>query len=205
MTQVPPELVGLGLPRDLASDRLHAIMGRALFVATGFEDHVTELAVALGARDRGAAAGDVSPWSESDWRSLVQEIVNRQLHRNIQGIIGPLDSHSARYRFHVLDSARRARNSIVHELPLELAAALQSELARYRLIQAIQSAVEVIASVDFSVLRSLQIVRGVPAVDTDLYSAYCKGVVKWVCDPAPYENTPPNTPLQPTSGTGAPG
>ncbi|WP_454709536.1 hypothetical protein [Delftia acidovorans] len=157
------------------TDKIHAILGRALIVATRFDSMCKQAAVHIGVKEEIVfyLANDDAARS-----FIVQSVADkhRTLNLRIQSLLLPKDVSA------LLDDARKARNIIAHELSQGLTGCLDFKINEGDLIKRVGDLVSSLAYGDIIISQVISVLNNEPQPNADFLSSYVSNVTRWVVE-----------------------
>ena len=175
-------LFDFDIDRTEFSDAAYAAVGRALAFAARFEANCRALAALIGVREamkgRSASEGETV---EDLFDRLTQEYWQvRRLRHHETAIVSryklPKDIRGS------LRVGRAARNEIAHEVTLGIAAEIEIEEGRNRLLESLRNIVAKLADADRIVCVLMHLYTQEPLPTVAAFEEFPKRVIKWVCD-----------------------
>ncbi|TBW06744.1 hypothetical protein E0E50_20100 [Azotobacter chroococcum subsp. isscasi] len=157
------------------TDELHAVLGRALIMATRFDSMCEAAAIALELK-KGSISRVVMSDDEYDAYVLTLSSKYRTLNGNINSI-GLTEDISV-----VLHDARKARNILVHRLPRGLAGCLDTKKDDGELIREVSELMLDIAHGDIAISLIISLFNGEMTPRADFVSAYKDNIIRWVVE-----------------------
>jgi len=153
------------------TESLHAIIGRALIIATRFDnlcDHTFKL---LKLKSTLVVCVD------AEFDEYVEKLFSKfsSLYNNINAIPVEQDIKG------ILHDARKARNDIAHSLTVGLTGCLDSDSIESSLIENISSLINRVSSGDYLISMILSLLNKEPLLQCS-ESAYQKRIVEWVVE-----------------------
>ncbi|WP_462137020.1 hypothetical protein [Candidatus Mycalebacterium sp.] len=164
--------------RTLWSDSIHSAIGRALTVATRFENNCKGISILLELK---SPKEKTSP--DEDFISLeyVQQIATKTYDAKLNTVISSIAKSESDF-FKILNKARKARNEIAHDL----ASGMESqELIQYykkNFVEQIRENSLAIAEADKILCVLLTTIQKEPMPNVDFVKKYPDRIVNWVCD-----------------------
>jgi len=157
------------------TDKLHAILGRALIVATRFDSICKQAALHNGLKKEIG----IYLVNDDEARSRVLQSVadkHRTLSLRIQSLLLPKDVSA------LLDDARKARNAIAHELSEGLTGCLDFKINEGELIKRVYDLVLSLAYGDVVISQVMSVLNNEPQPRADFLSSYVNNVTRWVIE-----------------------
>ena len=155
------------------SDECYGALGRALYVAQHFEANCKSLATLLGIK------GKVDSLDDPEFTKLVKKLWDRSLGNNLDVLRTYGLSKNA---YSLLNKAREARNSIVHEATLGAEHKIEQDVGRKEILNEIARAVRDITEGDKTIGFLIQYVTNEPYPSSSYLHGYADKVVEWVCE-----------------------
>jgi len=175
-------LFDFDISRTEFSDAAYAAVGRALAFATSFEANCRALAALIGVCEAMKVRGASDSESVDDlFDRLTQEYWQvRRLRHHETSVV-------RRYKLPedvrgILRVGRAARNEIAHEVTLGIAAEIETEEGRSRLLESLRDIVAKIADADRIVCVLLHLDTQEPLPTVAAFEEFPTRVIKWVCD-----------------------
>ena len=172
-----PDIFFDNLERTEWTDRHFAAIGRALALASRFDKGCSALARLLGLK-----YGGVGSPSTDEFQDLADTLRRRQLHQHVASIAKFLGSDAS--VLNTLNEARKARNTVAHELSLgveQWLSRLHLHLPEH-LLEALPGIVRPLAEGDRLVSILLSLFTHEPLPTERFLEQYPEALVKWVCD-----------------------
>ena len=172
-----PDIFFDDLERTDFTDRHFAAIGRALALATRFDKGCSVLGRLLGLKYSGVG----SP-STAEFQDLAVTLRRRQLHQHVASIAKFLGSDASVLT--TLNEARKARNTVAHELTLgveQWLSRLYLHLPEH-LLETLPGIVRPLAEGDRLVSLLLSLLTHEPLPTEDFLERYPEALVAWVCD-----------------------
>ncbi len=173
ITEMYPDIFFHDFERTEHSDSLHAILGRALIVATRFD----AMCVAAS-RHKEFNELSIDANSNEDISKLLNKIANKNqtLHASIKrlNLQEPLSE--------VLAAARRARNSVAHDLAKGMTGCLDSKINEEYFVQHVSELVEKIAYGDLAISHTISGLNKEPSLTVNSLRSYVDRIIKWVVE-----------------------
>lgn len=155
------------------SDALHAILGRALIVATRFDALCKAVALQVDFRK------DICLLAEDAYRdSLLAKIAEK--HRSLSSSINALtfpDDISV-----LLRDANTARNAVAHDLTKGLTGCLDTKIDESSFIREVSELMFDLAYGDVVISRTISMLNGEMLPRAELISSYVDRVIRWVVE-----------------------
>lgn len=153
------------------TESLHAIIGRALIIATRFDnlcDHTFKL---LKLKSTLVVSMD------AEFNESVEKLFSKfsSLHDNINAIPVEQDMKD------ILHDARKARNHIAHSLTVGLTGCLDSDYIESSLIENVSSLINRVSAGDYLISTILSLLNKEPLLQCSEF-AYKKRIVEWVVE-----------------------
>lgn len=170
-----PEIFIQDFERTDNTDDLHAILGRALIVATRFDSMCKQAAIHFGLKKEISAYFAIDDVA----RSIILENVadkHRTLGSRIQSLHLPNDVST------ILDDARNARNVIAHELSEGLTGCLDVKINESDLVNRVYHLILLLAYGDFIISQVLCVLNNEPQPNAKFVSNYVDKVTRWVIE-----------------------
>lgn len=171
-----PDIFITDFERTEHTDRIHAVLGRALIVATRFDSMCEKAAVFLQLRDGLFISGLIGEAEYGEFASKVAEKRER-LVESINSLRLPENV------LVILHDARKARNLVAHDLAKNLTGCLDTRVNEGDLLRRVSDLVIDIAYGDLAISLALtDLDRGPVPIDACIIS-YRDKIVNWVVDP----------------------
>ncbi|MRJ43238.1 MULTISPECIES: hypothetical protein [Idiomarina] len=170
-----PDIFITDFERTDNTDELHAILGRALIIATRFDSMCEAAAIGLELKKD---ALSTSRMTEPQYNDYLQKLSSeyRTLNGNIKSI-GLPDDISV-----VLHDARKARNTVAHDLSKGLEGCLDTKIDELDFIRQVSELVMDIAYGDIAISYTLSLFNGDPCPNLQYISSYKDRIVQWVVE-----------------------
>lgn len=160
--------------RNFGGDTYSAL-GRALILCTRFEGNAREVAVRMGL-DLATRVLAESPLEDDGFLGLLEKgIKKRTLGKHTRMIA----SGTSKVFSH-LDTARRSRNALVHDIPLKLQKPPEAEPESSRLLLRIRKLARLIAKGDEIVCTLMCVISDDPIPDIRFRRSYPERAAIWV-------------------------
>jgi len=155
------------------TDTLHAMLGRALIMATRFDSMCKAAAIQLELKTEAAKSGD-----EEDRTSLLNAIAEkyRSLNSSIKDLQLPKEASV------LLFDANSARNAVAHDLAKGLTGCLDLKVDEASLIQGVSELMFDLAYGDIVISQIISFLNGDPRPRPDVISSYVERVIHWVVE-----------------------
>ena len=159
------------------SDECYGALGRALYVAQQFEAKCRALTTLLDVKI-GRATREVGSLDDPEFQDFVNDLWKRKLATNITqlkkyGLPGEISS--------IFDRARRARNSIAHDITLGIGHKIEKDKGRREILTEIEQCVRDIANADEVIALLIHTVTHEPIPMPGYLEKYEDEVARWVC------------------------
>ncbi len=153
------------------TESLHAVIGRALIIATRFDnlcDHTFKFI---------KVKSSLIVCMDDDFSEYVEKLLSKfsSLNNNINAIPVEQDIKD------ILHDARKARNEIAHSLTIGLTGCLDSDSIEASLIENISSLINRVSIGDYYISMILSILNKEPLLQCS-EAAYKKRIVEWVVE-----------------------
>lgn len=171
------------------SDELYAVVGRALTVATHYDNNCKALANTLDIRENADLLDD-----KDKFQALLKKLSKRQLKPGIDKFTSTITTALRGGEieedivdafkntiFIFLDEGRQARNFIAHELSLGLSEQTESEEFRQNIIEATKEQVSKVAKADYYIAVFIENHINKNHVNPS-EEDYVRRIANWVCD-----------------------
>lgn len=170
-----PDIFITDFERTENTDELHAVLGRALIVATRFDSMCEAAAVALELK---TGYADHVILGEVEYQEYASKIVERYrtLNQNINTLSFPSDISV------VLHDARRARNRVAHELAKGLTGCLDTAVNEDELLQEVSDLIMDIAYGDIAISLTISAFNGDPVPTKQFVASYKDRIISWVTE-----------------------
>jgi hypothetical protein len=172
---VDPDIFITDFERTENTDDLHAVLGRALIVATRF-DSMCEAAAAAFEFKAGLAENVIH--GEAEYQEYASKIVEkyRTLNQNIETLrsLGDISV--------VLHDARKARNRVAHDLAIGLTGCLDTKVNEDNLIEEVSDLIVDIAYGDIAISLTVSVFNGDPVPTKHFIASYKDRIVNWVTE-----------------------
>lgn len=179
--------------RDALQDRQYAVIGRAVWLATRFENGCKTAAIMLGVKG-GRLHAEVISAGGGDYAEALESFVVTQRSKQLNAVVQNMSAFLVhKEAAEILHAARRARNEIAHEAASGFDYAITEPEILARVHTSIREAVRAIAEGDRLVSIILSQLNGDPILVGDAMASYVDRVVDWVCDIQPQVVAPPNS------------
>lgn len=157
------------------SDALHAILGRALIIATRFDSMCEAAAIVLDLKKDVTLA---TCMTEAQYNDYLQKLSSkyRTLNGNIESIGLPENISE------ILHDARKARNTVAHVLSKGLEGCLDTKIDEINFIKQVSELVMDIAHGDITISYTLSLFNGHPCPNSQYISSYKDRIVQWVVE-----------------------
>lgn len=155
------------------SDELYAILGRALVIATRFDTMCEEAAIILKIKEN---PFPISFMKDDAYKVYVSEILSkyRTLSKNIKSLGLPEDISE------ILHNARKARNTVAHELSRNFTGCLDTKIDENDFIQEVSKLIMNIADGDIAISVIISLLNHDPVIRDELIAFYKDNIVRWV-------------------------
>ena len=159
--------------RTVNSDHIHAVLGRALIIATRFDSMCEAAVIAIEVKKNLALKFFLT---DEEYESQVNKILSkyRTLNGNIKSI-GLNDNLAI-----ILHSARKARNNIAHSISKGLTGCLDNKFDEAYFIEKLSNLIIDIAHGDIAISYFISLINNEPALRTECISSYRNSIVQWV-------------------------
>ncbi len=157
------------------SEQIHAMLGRALIIATRFDSMCDTLAKAYSLKQNLI----ISALSEEEWGKFVKNLISKftTLNNNINSFKLPNEISK------ILHKARKSRNEIAHSVTKGLEGCLDIRLKHEDLIKTLKKLVGDIADGDMFISILISKFNGDPILNQQSLSTYKDEIINWVIDP----------------------
>lgn len=157
------------------TESIHAVLGRALIIATRFDSMCEAAAIALEIKKNTVLS---SLMTEEEYEDRVKAILSkyRTLNGNIKSI-GLPNEFSV-----ILHDARKARNNVAHELSKGLTGCLDRKIAEADLIKEVSELVLDIAFGDIAISYVISLFNKEPTPRIEYIESYKNSIVQWVIE-----------------------
>lgn len=155
------------------SDKLHAILGRALIIATRFDSMCEAVAINLELKKDAVLSTYMTEAEYGDYLSMLTSKY-RTLNGNIKSI-GLSDDISV-----ILGDARKARNVVAHNLSKGLEGCLDVRIDELEFIAQVSELVMDIAYGDIAISYIISLFNGDLYPNEKFVSSYKDRVIQWV-------------------------
>ena len=171
-----PDIFITDFERTENSDELHAILGRALIIATRFDSMCEAAATGLELK-KGIVS--TASMTESEYSGYLQKITSkyRTLNGNIKSIGLPEDISV------VLHDARKARNTVAHDLSKGLEGCLDTKIDELGFVRQVSELMIDIAYGDIAISYIVSLFNRDPCPNSRFISSYKDRIVQWVVEP----------------------
>ncbi len=170
-----PDIFITDFERTENTDELHAVLGRALIIATRFDAMCEGAAIAFEMKT-GLAEQVAS--GEADYEEYVSKIAEnyRNLNKNIESLsfVGDITV--------VLHDARKARNRVAHELAKGLTGCLDTKVKEDDLLQEVADVIMDIAYGDIAIALTISAFNGDSVPTKQSMASYKDSIVRWVTE-----------------------
>ncbi len=170
-----PDIFITDFERTENTDELHAVLGRALIIATRFDAMCEAAAIAFEMKTEFAehvASGD------AEYEEHVSKIAEkyRNLNKNIESLrfLGDITV--------VLHDARKARNRVAHELAKGLTGCLDTKVKEDNLLQEVADLIVDIAYGDIAISLTISAFNGDSVPTKQFIASYKDRIVRWVTE-----------------------
>lgn len=170
-----PDIFISDFERTENTDGIHAILGRALIVATRFDSMCEAASIALEIKKNAPLTAFIT---DEEYDAQVQEILSkyRTLNGNIKSI-GLPNEFSV-----VLHDARKARNNVAHELSKGLTGCLDTQIDEEKLIKEVSELMLDIAYGDIAISYVISLFNKDPMPRAEYIASYKNSIVQWVVE-----------------------
>lgn len=158
--------------RSEHSDSLQAILGRALIIATRFD------AMCLAAANHKEIKETTHSVTDSEDLTILLENITVR-YQSLANSIGKLDLPKP--LTDVFKEARKARNSIAHDLAKGMTGGLDNRINENLFVQQVSELVTILAYGDFCICKIISFLNQEPFLVKDLFS-YKDQIVQWVIE-----------------------
>lgn len=168
-----PDIFISDFERTENSDELHAILGRALIVATRFDSMCEAAAFGLRIKKDAVLSAYIS---EEEYDHYLIRLISK--YRDLNGSICSLglpDDISV-----VLHDARKARNMVVHHLSKGFEGCLDEKIDDLAFVELVSELVMDIVCGDIVISYIISLSNGEPCPNTQFVSSYKDKVIQWV-------------------------
>ena len=157
------------------SDVLHAVLGRALIIATRFDAICKTTAVELKLKRECIYK---SIMTDEDYENYTCKILKEysNLAKSIKSIDLPDDISV------ILRNARIARNSVAHDLTKGFMGCLDNKIDKNELIREVSELVMNIAYGDIAISLTISLLNHEPVPNAEFISSYKDRIVRWVVE-----------------------
>lgn len=171
--------------RDETRDRHYAVLGRAVWLATRFENYCKTAAIMLGIKGGRLHAEAITTGEDyiEALEAFVRDQRAKQLNSAVQSVASQLVFEKDAQ---VLHEARRARNEIAHELASSFDFVIEQPDELRKRSGYIREAVTKVAEGDRLASVLLSRLNGDPILAGDSFANYVSEIVHWVCEVDPY-------------------
>ncbi|MGJ8690487.1 MAG: hypothetical protein ACSHXZ_13320 [Gammaproteobacteria bacterium] len=170
-----PDIFITDFERTENSDELHAILGRALIIATRFDSMCETAAIGLEFKKDAPLAICMTEAQYSDYLQKLSSKY-RSLNGNINSIGLPEDISV------ILHDARKARNTVAHDLSKGLEGCLDTKIDESEFIRQVSELVMDISYGDIAISYTLSLFNGDPCPNSQYISSYKDRIVQWVVE-----------------------
>ena len=155
------------------SDALHAILGRALIIATRFDAMCKAAALHVNFRK-----GAFPLTNDEDRSMLLTKIAEkyRSLNSSIKALELPKDISVLLY------NANAARNAVAHDLTKCLTGCLDTKIDEASLIQEASELMFDLAYGDVVISHTISMLNGETSLSVEVVSNYVERVIRWVVE-----------------------
>lgn len=155
------------------SDELYAILGRALVIATRFDAMCEAAAIILKIKEN---PFPILFMKDDAYKVYVSEILSkyRTLSKNIKSLGLPEDISG------ILHNARKARNTVAHELSRNFTGCLDTKIDENDFIQEVSKLIMNIADGDIAISVIISLINHDPVIRDELIQFYKDNIVRWV-------------------------
>lgn len=170
-----PDILITDFTRTENTDELHAVLGRALIVATRFDSLCEAAAIAF--EIKAGFAGHIVN-GEAEYEEYASKIVEkyRKLYQNIKTLsfLGDISV--------VLHDARKARNRVAHELAKGLTGCLDTKVNEDTLLEEVSDLIIDIAYGDIAISLTISAFNEDSVPTKQFIASYKDNMVKWVTE-----------------------
>lgn len=155
------------------SDALHAILGRALIVATRFDAMCKAAAVQVDFRKEASILAD------DEYKSILLKKIaekHRSLNSSINALEFPKDISVLLY------DANAARNAVAHDLTKGLTGCLDTKIDEASLVREVSELMFDITYGDVVISRTISMLNGEMLPRSEVISSYVERVTRWVVE-----------------------
>lgn len=155
------------------TDELHAILGRALIVATKFDSNCKTAALHIQLIDS-ASSREIN-----DLSLLLERLVEKYKNQTLSSSIKALKLPEASV---LLADAKDARNAVAHDLAKGLAGCLDTKLNEEVFVNEVAELMFDIAHGDIVISQILGTLNDEPSLRPEFIETYVQKVVQWVVE-----------------------
>ncbi|SUA58512.1 Uncharacterised protein [Oligella ureolytica] len=155
------------------SDSLHAIFGRALIIATRFDAMCV-----VASLHKELKVKSVDAKSSEDLMILIKSISKK--YQTLAESIKKLDLPDSVHE--VLSEARKARNSIVHDLAKGMTGCLDNSINEISFVQQVSELVTKVAYGDLVISYVISSLNKEPSLKGNSLLSYVDNIVQWVVE-----------------------
>lgn len=157
------------------SDEIHAILGRALIIATRFDAMCQTAAIALDIKREAILTATMA---DDEYNAFVSKIATkyRSLKDHIKSIGLPEDTSV------ILHDARKARNAVAHDLTIGLIGCLDTKIDERKLIAEVSELMMDLAYGDIAISMTLLMFNGNALPGPEFRSSYMDRIRNWVVE-----------------------
>jgi len=170
-----PDIFISDFERTENSDELHAILGRALIVATRFDSMCEAAAFGLKLKKDAVLSAYMTEAEYGDYLKMLTSKY-RTLNGDIKSIGLPEDISV------VLDDARKARNMVAHDLSKGLEGCLDVRIDELEFVEQVSELVMDIAYGDIAISYIISLLNGAPCPTAQFVSSYKDRIIQWVVE-----------------------
>jgi len=159
------------------SDECYGALGRALHVAQNFEANCKSVALLLGIKTA-VVKGELRALDDPQFGDFVDSLRRKSLGRHIAKLrqCGISDEF-----YQTLDSARKARNTIAHEIALGIEHRVEDREGKRKMLADLGALVRPMAEGDKLIGCLGQLLTNEPVPTAQYLARYPDEVVEWVC------------------------
>lgn len=155
------------------TDELHAILGRALVVATKFDSNCKTAALHIQLIES-ASSGEIN-----DLSLLLERLVEKYGNQTLSSSIRALKPQEALV---LLVDAKDARNAVAHDVAKGLAGCLDTKLNEEVFVKEVAELMFDIAHGDIVISQILSALNDEPPLGPEFAETYVRRVVQWVVE-----------------------
>ena len=168
-----PDIFIADFERTENSDALHAMLGRALIVATRFDAMCKAASLQVDFRKEASILAD-DEYRSSLLRKIAEK--HRSLNSGINALELPKDISV------LLHDANAARNAVAHDLTKGLTGCLDTKIDEASLIREVSELMFDLAYGDVVISRTISMLNAEMLPRADFISSYVERVIRWVVD-----------------------